>query len=1206
MGTFFAFSRCAVFAGIISSIFLTFSFPLHGSENPGESVFPFRYSGHAVNSEGHPLNGIFPVELSFHDPSSGTVLFEALQEQVEVKDGQFSLSIDTTSPVSDGSLSEVFRNHHTLYMRVTLDGVAYDPWIKVYPAGHSERTRREAALHAGPEGKKEPSSNDDIASRWEGWDTPGAATAVQAAILRPAENDSKPPMEADPMSSPAPDFQTSPMLLDVITLPPSIPLRDMPMETATDAAGFRGESDEEINPVRHGSLYDDRGNLFGTATPKINDSLASQSKPIKPYLLTPTANLTFDGMTNIAGYYPPDTTGYVGPNHYVEMINVHLAIYNKSGTLLYGPSLISTLFSGAGAPCQGSDDGDPILLYDQFADRWLLSQFETTNEYVCIAISQTSDPTGAYYRYAVPTLRFPDYFKIGLWPDPNNNAYFMGTNSGYQNQYDVYALDRERMLTNGTVRSAQAFQGYANLLMPADIDGATLPPSNSPGLFYTLKDGGEPYFNNPTTDRIEIYEFDVNWSTPASSTFTLSQSITPSDGFADFNWTVCGFFVSNCLPQPGTSVLIDSASWWPMQRLAYRNLGTRESLAGTWTVNVNSSGKWAAPRWFELSRTGGSWSLEDQGTQAPDTTNRFMGSVAQDRDGNLALGYSVTSSTVSPSIRYATRYASDCPGTLQSEVTMMTGNGSQTGSAGRWGDYTNLTVDPADDCTFWYVGEYYQSTATTSWRTRIGSFTLPACGALQVDHGCDAVCGSTTPTLTYTVHVDDFRFTGPVTLGLTGCPAGATCSFQTNPVTAPGSTIITISGLDGITAGTYTPTVTGNDGIYSADLPVTLSVEAAPGAFSLSSPSDGAVDQSLNPTLSWGSSSSATSYLLEISDTIDFSSIVYSTTLTGTSIAIPSSLTSGTVYYWRVTAENSCNPRTSSTYRFRTVLVGGGTPVCTSPNMAIPDNNTTGANSTLSLSVPGNLVDLDITITATHTWVGDVIFRLTNPSATTSVTVFDRPGVPASTYGCSGDNIDTHLDDEAANGSVENVCQGSTPTIDTGPYTPNNPLSAFDGQAASGTWTLNASDRVGSDTGTLNTWCLIPIVPSSESPVDEVSAPPADPPLYAMKNGSLVDLEFGDVGALNYNIYIANNPRNSATNLFDSNGSNGKSICNANPGLSTGGNRLASGVDPSLPTETGAWFFLVTADNGISGTEGSAGFDSIPAERGMTQWCPYH
>ena len=429
---------------------------------------------------------------------------------------------------------------------------------------------------------------------------------------------------------------------------------------------------------------------------------------------TPGLILSFDGISYATGGSgsPPDTNGDVGPNHYVQMVNSTFSIFNKSGALLAGPTAINQLWGGAGTRCGTRNDGDPVVVYDQMADRWLLSQFVSASPYyICVAISQTANPQGAYYTYDFSVTELPDYFKFGAWPD----AYYMSSN---ESTYGAYAFNRTRML-QGLSATYVKFTGQTNFLMPADVDGPTAPPANAAGTFYTFKDNSYSGHGGGV-DRLEVFQLVPDFTTPANSTFTLVSTIPVSS----YTYTVCGFFVMNCIPQQGTTAKLDPLSEWPMFRLAYRNFGSYEALAGNFTVDVGSDR--AGIRWFELRRSGGAWSLYQEGTQAPGAEHRWVGSIAMDRNGNIALGYSVSSSSMYPAIRYATRLGTDTLGTLQTEATLLAGTGSQTATHNRWGDYADMTVDPTDDCTFWFTTEYF-STSGSSWKTRIGSFKMAEC-----------------------------------------------------------------------------------------------------------------------------------------------------------------------------------------------------------------------------------------------------------------------------------------------------------------------------------------------------------------------------------------------------------------------------------------------------------------------------------------------
>jgi hypothetical protein len=386
---------------------------------------------------------------------------------------------------------------------------------------------------------------------------------------------------------------------------------------------------------------------------------------------------------------------------------------------MVAPHQMGDIWSSLGGDC-ALDGGDPVVLYDSIADRWFLSQLGLNQNSVCIAVSKTPDPGGQYntYRFAVPNL--PDYLKFGVWPD----AYYMGSN---ENSYTAYAFDRAKIIA-GQPATFQRFAGESNLLLPADLDGATLPPAGSPGLFYTFKDDVE----HGGQDRLEVFELHVDWATPANSTFQLKDSIPTMP----FTYTVCGVFNFNCIPQKNTNQRLDALSEWPMFRLQYRNFGAYQTLVGNFTTDVDGNSH-AGIRWFELRKMGGAWTLKQEGTHAPDANHRFVGSIAMDQVGNIALGYTTSGTQSFPDIRYATRNAADAPGTLQAEVTMQASNGSQTGVE-RWGDYSAMTVDPSDGCTFFYTNEYMPAQGQ-SWNTIIGKFRMADCGGKDIGAMCSGM-----------------------------------------------------------------------------------------------------------------------------------------------------------------------------------------------------------------------------------------------------------------------------------------------------------------------------------------------------------------------------------------------------------------------------------------------------------------------------------
>ncbi|MEO8460257.1 MAG: hypothetical protein ABI451_06995 [Dokdonella sp.] len=615
----------------------------------------------------------------------------------------------------------------------------------------------------------------------------------------------------------------------------------------------------------------------------------------------PAPIVSFDGQPNTLGVAPPDPVGDVGPNHYVAMVNTTYQIFNKTGTSLLGPSNINTLFSGFGGPCQTENSGDPVVLYDQFDDRWILSQFTSAGPtyYNCVAISQTPDPTGAYYRYAITTgTNFPDYPKYGIWRD----AIYISTREFAGSPFagvGGYALNRVQFIAGNPAAQVVSMLvppsgGGANVgdgLLPADVDGPDLPPVGAPEYFMGSMDNGGPY--GATQDALTLWKFTADFTTPANTTFVLANTIPISAYTTTFS--PCGGGRA-CIPQAGTTNKIDILSYRqrPLNRLAYRNFGDHEALVTNQSVDAN--GGIAGIRWWEVRSPNVSPVLFQDATYAPglsDTLHRWMGSVAMDGSGNMALGYSVSNASTFPSIAYTGRLASDPVNTMpQGEQYIVNGTGSQTGGGNRWGDYTSMNIDPVDDCTFWYINEYVPSTSASGWRARIGSFRFNECGtpgfSLGVSPASQSVCVGNPAT--YTASVGSVAmFAGDVALSLTGNPAPSTGVFAPNPVTPaqPANTsTLTVSPTTGVAAGTYPLMITGMaSGAATKMANVDLVVYAtAPGPTTLLMPANGATNLPARPSFSW-SGINAQNYTLEIATDAGFSSIVFTTTVAATSQA---------------------------------------------------------------------------------------------------------------------------------------------------------------------------------------------------------------------------------------------------------------------------------------------------------------------------------
>jgi hypothetical protein len=542
-------------------------------------------------------------------------------------------------------------------------------------------------------------------------------------------------------------------------------------------------------------------------------------------LMTPTPTLNFEGLGN--GQYgfsitgaPPDTEGAIGATQYVQWVNTSFAIFNKStGALIAGPTAGNTLWSGFGGGCQSNNDGDPIVLYDKIGQRWVFSQFSvsTTPYLQCIAVSTTSDATGTYNRYSFQYTDFDDYPKMGVWSDAYYETFNMFAGGTTFAGADACAYNRAAMMA-GTTATQVCFQQSTAVggLLPADIDGTTAPPAGSPNYMV--------YYG---TNNLNLFKFHVDFVTPSNSTFTGPTVIN----VAAFS-PVCGG--GTCIPQPGTSNTLDSLADRLMYRLAYRNFGSHESLVVNHSVVAGSSG---GVRWYEIQNPGGTPVVAQQSTFAPDSNYRWMGSIAMDQSGDMALGYSVSSSSVSPSVRFTGRVPTDPASTMETEVNLVTGSGSESSGLTRWGDYSAMTVDPVDDCTFWYTQEYMKTTGTFNWNTRISSFKFPSCGGTATpDFSIAAAPSSLTITQgsngTSTITITSLNgFNSATTLSATGLPSGVTAAFSTNPVTPPANgnatSTLTLTASSTATTGTATVTVTGTSGSTTHSTTITLTVNAA-------------------------------------------------------------------------------------------------------------------------------------------------------------------------------------------------------------------------------------------------------------------------------------------------------------------------------------------------------------------------------------------
>jgi hypothetical protein len=545
--------------------------------------------------------------------------------------------------------------------------------------------------------------------------------------------------------------------------------------------------------------------------------------------LIPTPVASFNGPPNLCGgCAPPDPNGEVGPNHVVVMDNVHFQIYNKTGTSLAGPFANNTLWAGFGGACQTENAGDPVVLYDQLADRWLLTQFTANGPtwYNCVALSQTGDPTGSYYRWAFTTgNNFPDYPKYGMWPD----AYYISTRefAGGSSFAGIgaYAGNRAQMLAgnpNPTLISFLAppspMYNVGDGLLPSDLDGTTLPPANSPNYFMGSMDNGASY--GAPQDALTLWKFTANFANPPASTFALANTlpISPYDTIL----SICSGRA--CIPQPGTSARLDHLGYRqrPLFRLAYRNMGSYESLVTNQSVEAGTgpSGAVSGIRWWEVRSPNSSPVVYQDATYAPgltDGVHRWMGSIAMDTQGNIALGYSASSTTVFPSVRYTGRLVTDPLNQMpQGEGVIINGTGSQTGGGSRWGDYTDMTVDPVDDCTFWHVNEWIPTTSSAGWQLRIGAFKFAGCSQGTPTPTVTGTPPTNTPTVTPTNTV---AATNTPTPTLTPCAAGPIEGFESGTLGTYASAVATCAPGGCGWAAVTTAAHSGTHSAFAPDLP---------------------------------------------------------------------------------------------------------------------------------------------------------------------------------------------------------------------------------------------------------------------------------------------------------------------------------------------------------------------------------------------------
>lgn len=671
---------------------------------------------------------------------------------------------------------------------------------------------------------------------------------------------------------------------------------------------------------------------------------------------------SFDGAPGTT--LPPDPTGDIGPAHYVQAVNAsggtRVRVYNKTDGAMVGNFILNAQLAGTGACASGL--GDPIVLYDALADRWVLTEFSSqSGRSLCVYVSAGSDPLGSvWYRYAFQMPAFPDYPKYGVWSD----AYYVTANeSGTANARPVYAFERAAMLTGGTARfvrlTVPRLPGFSfQLLTPVHHVGLDAPPAGAPGIYMRHVDD-ESHFagsNDPTNDYLQLWTLAMNWSTPTPGT-VLTGPVQIDIG--EFSSNLNGLTAFNAFPQPNGQKL-DPLREPIMNVLMYRNFGAYEVIVGNLVTDVDGADT-GGVRWFELRRSGGiasPWQLFQEGTYAPadagGPADRWMGGIGVDASGNLALAYSVTRQTpgIFASLRYVGRLAGDAPGVMTTtETEFATGSRSQSNE--RWGDYHQMGVDPVDGCTFWFTGEYMGPAGSTN-NTRVAAFRHAECGdptfTLNTSVTTYAVCAADpgpVPVPPITVNVGSVNgFTSPVSLAYLPLPSGISGSLAPNVVTPPGTATASLSVSAPVTPGDNIVTLEGTAGTIVKSKDVILKIATvSPDAIVPLAPANNAVNVPANAVLSWAAAAQVASYVVEVAGDAAFNTIVFTGTVSsGTSVAVTPALQTNTTYYWRVRGSNICGTGSNSeVFSFRTVPAPGDCDASTTPSLAFSENFNGGA-----------------------------------------------------------------------------------------------------------------------------------------------------------------------------------------------------------------------------------------------------------------------
>lgn len=702
-------------------------------------------------------------------------------------------------------------------------------------------------------------------------------------------------------------------------------------------------------------------------------------------LVSPLVDISVDGYTaadNISLLggtpLPPDTNGDVGLDFYIQYVNLGWKIMNKSdGSVAAGPFIGNSFWAGFGGNCETNNAGDPIVLYDKNVNRWVFSQFTSSSNAdgrQCFAVSTTNDPQGPYHRYEfVFTGEFNDYPHIGIWDDESGDRsgyYFVthdfvdvgGPNQGF-NQASYSVVERDAMLVGDPAQFVRFtdtnFLGASSFgAQPAHLESKELPPAGMCNPFV---------LGRPDQQGYQIVDFCVDWNNANNSTLS-----TPFIADAGESWNPG----PGSVPQPNTGQALDTLASFGriMYRSSFRAYPDSSDLEDTlvFSFPVNVGGGQAGIRWAQVDfPEAANPVVANQGEYAPDGTDRWMPGISIDQDGNIAIAYSAANSDtgVFPGVRFTTRSHTDPQNTLRDEEICVDGGGSQTSTSGRWGDYSSLSVDPVDECTFWASVEYQPTTANANWSNRICSFKMPLCGiaSFAIDRSVEqkiTVCSANQDTANFDfglVATADFSET--VDVELTNQPNSSTVtylngtSFSVFPVTSS----FEISGLLGLPSAEVDMNLNATSLSISDDLSYSLSISAAPTATAAILLAPGSVmNQAVDliymngfespadlvdfyPTFEWLAVSEALEYRLEVATDENFNNLIIDVTTTDLAYTAENPLDVSTDYFWRVTAINNCGDGVASdVYEFTTTNFLADTPAeCvdgTTPNIVFFDD----------------------------------------------------------------------------------------------------------------------------------------------------------------------------------------------------------------------------------------------------------------------------